>query len=234
MKSWAARGSGRHVEGLFDNDVQMQQQPGVTMRNYGRLASRRILILGMADDPFAVTIVYKMNVGFRFMRNASDIIRTVSRHTLAYMLFSMSELFRHYDEFDPLDLLIIHAVLNANVIHVMNDPALDEKFSSIHAVEPDVIKQGVSRAALSRFLSLPLETVRRRVTGLKRRKILAETKAGLIVTEQNAFRFGNNHELQKTNMLLLTKLLRDLRRAGISGPDDLRASKGATSAKKAK
>lgn len=212
----------------------MQQQAGVTMRNYGRLASRRILILGMADDPFAVTIVYKMNVGFRFMRNASDIIRTVSRHTLAYMLFSMSELFRHYDEFDPLDLLIIHAVLNANVIHVMNDPALDEKFSSIHAVEPDVIKQGVSRAALSRFLSLPLETVRRRVTGLKRRKILAETKAGLIVTEQNAFRFGNNHELQKTNMLLLTKLLRDLRRAGISGPDDLRASRGVTSAKKAK
>ncbi|WP_448029651.1 hypothetical protein [Bradyrhizobium liaoningense] len=212
----------------------MQQQAGITMRNYGRLASRRILILGMADDPFAVTIVYKMNVGFRFMRNASDIIRTVSRHTLAYMLFSMSELFRHYDEFDPLDLLIIHAVLNANVIHVMNDPALDEKFSSIHAVEPDVIKQGVSRAALSRFLSLPLETVRRRVTGLKRRKILAETKAGLIVTEQNAFRFGNNHELQKTNMLLLTKLLRDLRRAGISGPDDLRASKGATSAKKAR
>jgi hypothetical protein len=233
MKSWRP-GSGRHVEGLVDNDVQMQQQAGVTMRNYGRLASRRILILGMADDPFAVTIVYKMNVGFRFMRNASDIIRTVSRHTLAYMLFSMSELFRHYDEFDPLDLLIIHAVLNANVIHVMNDPALDEKFSSIHAVEPDVIKQGVSRAALSRFLSLPLETVRRRVTGLKRRKILAETKAGLIVTEQNAFRFGNNHELQKTNMLLLTKLLRDLRRAGISGPDDLRASRGATSAKKAK
>jgi len=168
------------------------------------------------------------------MRNASDIILTVSRHTLAYMLFSISELFRHYEDFDPLDLLIVHAVLNANVIHVMNNPALDEKFSSIHAVEPDLIKQGVSRAALSRFLSLPLETVRRRVTGLKRRKILAETKAGLIVTEQNAFRFGNNHELQKTNMLLLTKLLRDLRRAGISGPDDLRASKGATSAKKAK
>ncbi|MGY4301721.1 hypothetical protein ACVWXN_009816 [Bradyrhizobium sp. i1.4.4] len=94
--------------------------------------------------------------------------------------------------------------------------------------------KGVSRAALSRFLSLPLETVRRRVTGLKRRKILAETKAGLIVTEQNAFRFGNNHELQKTNMLLLTKLLRDLKRAGINGPDDLRAPKGAASTRKAK
>lgn len=168
------------------------------------------------------------------MRNASDIIRTVSRHTLAYMLFSISELFRHYDEFDPLDLLIVHAVLNANVINVMNDPVLDEKFSSIHAVEPDVIKQGVSRAALSRFLSMPLETVRRRVTGLKRRKILDETKAGLIVTEQNVFRFGNNHELQKTNMLLLAKLLRDLKRAGINGPDDLRAGKVAASARKPK
>jgi len=168
------------------------------------------------------------------MRNTSDITRTVSRHTLAYILFSISELFRHYDEFDPLDLLIVHAILNANVINVMNDRSLDEKFSSIDAVEPDAIKQGVSRAALSRFLSLPLETIRRRVTRLKRLKILAEEKTGLIVTEQNAFRFGNNHELQKTNMLLLTKLLRDLRRAGISGPDDLRVAKNAVPARKTK
>jgi hypothetical protein len=36
---------------------------------------------------------------------SSDQIRTISRHTLAYVLCSISELFRHYD-FDPLDLLI--------------------------------------------------------------------------------------------------------------------------------
>ncbi|XUJ36132.1 hypothetical protein ACQ5SK_13750 [Bradyrhizobium japonicum] len=54
------------------------------------------------------------------------------------------------------------------------------------------------------------------------------------MTEQNAFRFGNNHELQKTNMLLLTKLLRDLKRAGINGPDDLRAPNGTASTRKAK
>jgi hypothetical protein len=35
-------------------------------------------------------------------------------------------------------------------------------------------------------------------------------------------------------MLLLTKLLRDLRRAGINGPDDLRAAKVDASARKAK
>jgi hypothetical protein len=35
-------------------------------------------------------------------------------------------------------------------------------------------------------------------------------------------------------MLLLTKLLRDLRRAGVNGPDDLRGAKVAVSTKKAR
>src|SRR6266496_2634960 len=107
----------------------------------------------------------------------SDLVRAISRHTLSYVLCSISELFRHYD-FDPLDLLIIHAILNANVLSVMKDPELDKKFSSINAVEPDEIKQGISRSALSRFLNLPVETVRRRVDGLKRRAILSEGKDG--------------------------------------------------------
>jgi hypothetical protein len=155
------------------------------------------------------------------MRKSDDLIRTVSRHTLAYMLCSISEMFRQYKDFDPLDLLIIHNVLNANVINVMSDEALDKRFASIHAVEPDEIKQGMSRAALSRFLNLPLETIRRRVTGLKKKGILDEEKSGLIVSQKNLFKFGNNHHLQNINIVLVRKLLRDLRRAGIKGPDDL-------------
>jgi hypothetical protein len=155
------------------------------------------------------------------MRKSDDLIRTVSRHTLAYMLCAISEMFRHYEEFDPLDLLIVHAILNANVINVMNDLELDKRFASIHTVEPDEIKQGVSRAALSRFLNLPLETIRRRVARLKKKGILAEEKPGLIVSQKNLFRFGNNHHLQTTNIVLVRKLLRDLRRAGVRGPDDL-------------
>jgi len=85
---------------------------------------------------------------------ASDLIRTVSRHSLAYMLCAASEMFRHYD-FDPLDLLIIHAIMNANVLNVMKNPELDRRFGSVKAVEPDEIKQGVSRAALSLFLVCP-------------------------------------------------------------------------------
>jgi len=132
-------------------------------------------------------------------------------------------MFRHYEDFDPLDLLIIHNVMNANVINIMNDETLDKRFASIHAVEPDAIKQGMSRAALSRFLNLPLETIRRRVTRLKKKGILAEEKSGLIVSEKNLFRFGNNHHLQNTNIVLVRKLLRDLQRAGIKGPDDLQS-----------
>ena len=148
---------------------------------------------------------------------ASDLIRIVSRHSLAYMLCAASEMFRHYD-FDPLDLIIIHAILNANVLNIMKDPELNRRFGSVHTVEPDEIKQGVSRAALSRFLGMPVETVRRRADRLKKEGILRETDDGLIVTEANQFRFGNNHELQKTNMLLVRKFLRDLMEAGIEVP----------------
>ena len=149
-----------------------------------------------------------------------DRTRMVSRHSLAYILCAISELFRHY-EFDPLDLLIVHAVLNGNVMNVMRDEALDKKFAAIDAVEPDAIKQGVSRAALSRFLNLPLETVRRRADRLRKLNIVADGADGLIVTEKNAHRFGNNHHLQANNMILVRKLLRDLQRCGIHGPEDV-------------
>ena len=43
-----------------------------------------------------------------------------------------------------------------------------------------------------------------------------------IVTQKNMFKFGNNHHLQTTNIVLVRKLLRDLKGAGIKGADDLR------------
>lgn len=154
------------------------------------------------------------------LNSVDDRRRAISRHTLSYILCSISELFRHYD-FDPLDLLIIHAILNANVMTIMRNQQLDQKFGGISAVEPDELKQGISRAMLARFLSLPFETVRRRVHRLKQMEILSEEKDGLIVSQGNQFEFGNNHELQITNTLLVKKLLTDLRRVGVNGPDDL-------------
>jgi hypothetical protein len=147
---------------------------------------------------------------------SSDQLRTISRHSLAYVLASISELFRHYD-FDPTDLLIIHTVMSANVLAVMRNPELDRQFGSIHTVEPDGLKKGVSRGTVSRFLNLPIETVRRRVDRLKNEGVLSEPD-GLIVAEANAFNFGNNHELQKINVDLIRKLLHDLAQAGVEVP----------------
>lgn len=135
------------------------------------------------------------------MREDPDLTRAISRHMLSYMLCSISELFRNYSDFDPLDLLIVHAILNANVIKVMKSPDLVRQFGSIEAVEPDEIKLGVSRVALSRFLNLPIETIRRRAARLKRRRIVSEGPGGLMVAEKNAFKFGNNHELQTTSLM---------------------------------
>ena len=60
--------------------------------------------------------------------------------------------------------------------------------------------------------------MRRRAGRLKKEGVLRETEDGLIVTEANQFKFGNNHELQKTNILLVRKFLRDLMEAGVEVP----------------
>lgn len=56
---------------------------------------------------------------------------------------------------------------------------------------------------------------------LKDQKVLSEEKSGLIVGQDNRFRFGNKHELQMVSTLLVKKLLRDLRRVCVNGLDEL-------------
>ena len=200
---------GKYADDFYADDFEIAQANGVPVRD-------PLKRMSVAPKPFA-ELDFPMVSTVKDDEAASDLIRTVSRHSLAYMLCAASEMFRHYD-FDHMDLLIIHAVLNANVLNVMKNPELDRRFGSLQTVEPDEIKQGVSRAALSRFLALPIETVRRRADRLKKEGILRETDQGLIVTEANQFKFGNNHELQKTNILLVRKFLRDLMEAGVDVP----------------
>jgi CRP-like cAMP-binding protein len=140
--------------------------------------------------------------------------RAVSRHSLSYILCSISEMLRAYD-FDTMDLLIIHAILNTNVVNIMRDPDLDKRYAGLGDVEPDSEKRGVSRAALARFLNIPVETVRRRVASLIKKGVVEATREGLIITEKNQYKFGNNQDLQVTNVQLVKKLMRDLERAGL-------------------
>jgi len=111
--------------------------------------------------------------------------------------------------------------MNANVAAIMKDPVLDLRFASSEASEPDSFKKGISRAALARFLNVPFETVRRRIERLKKSAILSERTDGLIVARGNESRFGDNRELQRANIVLLRKLLRDLARIGVRRAEDL-------------
>ena len=53
---------------------------------------------------------------------------------------------------------------------------------------------------------------------MKKEGVLRETEDGLIVTEANQFKFCKNHELQRTNILLVKKFLGDQMEAGVEVP----------------
>ncbi len=142
-----------------------------------------------------------------------DQARLLSRHTLSYIILMISEMLNAYD-LHTLDLLIIHAIMNTNVLTIMGDRDLDKAFASTAAIEPDSLKRGVSRTAVSRFLNMPNETVRRRTKYLVEQGILVQTDEGLIVTEANLFKFGNNPALQQSNFVLFRRLIKNLREAG--------------------
>ena len=54
-----------------------------------------------------------------------------------------------------MDLIIIHAVLNANVLNIMKDPELDRRLGSVETVEPDEIKQGFPAPPCRGFWASP-------------------------------------------------------------------------------
>lgn len=147
-------------------------------------------------------------------------IRAISRISLSYILCCISEMLRRFD-MDPLDILIVHTILNANVTKLIRDPHLNAEYGFIATEEPDEMRQGVTRSTVSRFLNLPFETIRRRIQVQLEKGILEERADGLIVVDPTHFLLGNDRKLHEVNILLLRKLLRDLSGIGIHGSKDL-------------
>jgi len=103
--------------------------------------------------------------------------------------------------------------MTSNVVDIVRDRNLDKEYASISAVEPDHLKREISRTAIARFLNMPRETVRRRVQYLIDEGIVVQKRNGIIITEANAFKFGNNPRLQKVNVMLFRRLIKDLQNA---------------------
>src|SRR5450755_5025419 len=99
------------------------------------------------------------------MRRAAPI--TIAHHSIGYIVTVIGEVLRS-TSLDVLDVLIIMAISNASVPRG-------------GASAKRVMTRGVSRNAVSRALNVPLETVRRRVGQLLKKKIIQERADGLVV-----------------------------------------------------
>jgi DNA-binding Lrp family transcriptional regulator len=85
---------------------------------------------------------------------------------------------------DPLDTVLMMAVINANVAPVSARPDLQLTYGGEDGVPPDWIRRPLPISGLARSLSLPFETVRRRISRLCAAGVCEMTSAGVVVPKR--------------------------------------------------
>jgi hypothetical protein len=115
---------------------------------------------------------------------------------------------------DPVDYLIAITVGSANVSHIDNDANLSRQFAGL--IEPDGLRHGISRAAISRATTLPLETVRRRINRLLEIGIFLEREDGIILSAGNKYKVDARTDRMHAQARLVERMFRDLRARGVN------------------
>lgn len=80
-----------------------------------------------------------------------------------------------------LDILILTLVVEANLVEVNRDPALQRAYASLDSPPPDELRRPISVSSVAASLSLPYETVRRRLAALAKRGICEIGPKGVLV-----------------------------------------------------
>ena len=114
---------------------------------------------------------------------------------------------------DPTDYLIVITVDSGNVSHVESDPNISLRYAGL--IEPDWMRRGVRRAAISRITHIPLETVRRRINRLIEKGILIERKDGVIVSSNGQADLASRTVKMRFNARLIEQLVADLQMRGV-------------------
>ena len=104
-------------------------------------------------------------------------LRLLSRLTAAFLLDTVAIV--RGDDGHLIDTLLISAATQANIADVIRQPELQAAFAD--AVPPDELRRPVSINALATSLSLPFETVRRRIAGLAKTGHCVIVEGGVIV-----------------------------------------------------
>jgi hypothetical protein len=82
---------------------------------------------------------------------------------------------------DPVDALIMLAIIQANLAPIQARPELQLKYGAMGMIPPDEVRRPVSVLSVAGMLGLPFETVRRRVAGLKAKGVCLHVDGGLMV-----------------------------------------------------
>ncbi len=138
--------------------------------------------------------------------------KIIARLTWRFMLTLIGEGMRD-NTLDPLDHMLALVIGTANLSHIDSSPSLCR--ANAGRIEPDEMRRGVSRGAIARALSMPAETVRRRLNALIEAKILIEREDGLILAAANPAGLGANQDVWKFHARQFERLLRELRLRGI-------------------
>ena len=115
---------------------------------------------------------------------------------------------------DPIDHVLALVIGTANLSHIDSNPECCRQNAG--RVEPYELRHGVSRGAIARSLSMPAETVRRRLNSLIEAKILIERDDGIILAADNPLGIGASQELWNFHARQFERLLRELRLRGVT------------------
>lgn len=148
-------------------------------------------------------------------RQQEERVKIISRAAIRFLLNILDDAAQMPEELklDPIDYIIAIAVGSANVSHIDNDPSLSRQYAGL--VEPDGMRRGISRAAVSRATNLPLETVRRRINNLIEADVLKEREDGIILSSTNPHRVGVRRDLMHRHAQLIDRMVRDIRARGV-------------------
>jgi len=149
-------------------------------------------------------------------RQQDERVKIISRAATRFLLNLLADAAQTPEDLklDPIDYIIAIAVGAANVSHIDNDTALSRQYAGL--VEPDGMRRGISRAAVSRATNLPLETVRRRINNLIETGVLKEREDGIILSATNSHRVGVRRDLMHRHAQLVDRMVRDIRARGVN------------------
>jgi hypothetical protein len=139
--------------------------------------------------------------------------KIIARQTWRFMLTILGEGLKA-TPLDPIDHMLALAIGTANLSHIDSSPEATRRNAG--HIEPDEMRRGISRGAIARTLSMPAETVRRRLNALIENKILIEREDGIILAADNPLGIGSRQDLWQVHARQFERLVRELRLRGIS------------------